>query len=141
VSDDDIWPRLERPNVEDRLDVARDIRERMGIYGEAGQTSEEFLGLSRVHTQGIMEWCFGMVWAAPPLDLKTKEIVTIATMIAQDFHGELEWHVRAALNLGLTQEEIIGVIVQATPYVGLPRANHALKAAMRAFKGVEAVPL
>jgi 4-carboxymuconolactone decarboxylase len=141
MSDDTIWPKLERPQVEDRLDVARDIRDQMGIYGADGQASEEFFALSSVQTQGIIEWCFGMVWASGPLDLKTKEIVTITTMVAQDLPNELEWHVKAALNLGLTREEIIAVIVQTTPYVGFPKANHALKAAMRAFKGLDAEKL
>jgi len=137
VSDDKIWPRLERPQVEDRLTKARKIRDQMGIYGERGQASEEFFAISPVHTQGIIEWCFGMVWAETPLDLKTKEIIVLSTMAAQDLENELDWHVKAALNLGLTREEIIGVFVQATPYIGLPKANHAIRAAMKAFKAID----
>ena len=58
-------------------------------------------------------------------------------MVAQDLPGELEWHVRSALNLGLTQDEIIEAIVQCSPYVGLPKTNHALRAAKRAFDKAE----
>jgi alkylhydroperoxidase/carboxymuconolactone decarboxylase family protein YurZ len=137
MSDDGIWPKLERPKVEDRLDKARAIRDQMGIYGENGQSSEEFFAQSAVHTQGIIEWCFGMVWAETPFDMKTKEIIVLTTMAAQDLASELEWHVRVALNLGLTREEIVGIFVQATPYIGLPKANHAIRAAMRAFKKID----
>jgi alkylhydroperoxidase/carboxymuconolactone decarboxylase family protein YurZ len=42
-----------------------------------------------------------------------------------------------ALNLGMTREEIIGIFVQATPYIGLPKANHAIRGAMRAFKKID----
>ena len=134
MSDEKVWDQLERPNVEDRLEKAKKIRAQMGIYGKGGQASEEFYGISSVHTQGIFEWCFGMVWSQPLLDLKIREIVVISTMAAQDLPDELEWHVRSALNLGLTQEEIIEVIVQCSPYIGLPKTNHALRAAKRAFK-------
>ena len=78
MSDDGIWPKLERPQVEDRLDKARKIRDQMGIYGENGQSSEEFFAMNSTHTQGIVEWCFGMVWAETPFDMKTKEIIVLS---------------------------------------------------------------
>jgi 4-carboxymuconolactone decarboxylase len=133
----EVWDRLERPNVEDRFKKARAIRDKMGIYGKDGQGKEGIYDISPTHTQGIYEWCFGMVWAEPTLPLKTKETIVLSTMVAQDLPDELEWHVKSALNLGLTQKEIIAIIVQCTPYVGLPKTNHALKAAVRAFKAVD----
>jgi 4-carboxymuconolactone decarboxylase len=138
MSDDNIWPRLQRPQVEDRLDKAREIRDQLGIYGDRGQSSEEFFAISDTHTQGIIEWCFGMVWAETPFDMKTKEIIVLTTMAAQDQPDEIGWHVKAALNLGLTREEIIGVFVQCTPYIGLPKANHAIRSAMKTFKALDA---
>ena len=134
MSDGKVWDQLETPKVEERLEKAKKIRAQMGIYGKGGQASEEFYEISSVHTQGIFEWCFGMVWSQPLLDLKTREIVVISTMAAQDLPDELEWHVRSALNLGLTEKELIEVIVQCSPYIGLPKTNHALRAAKRAFK-------
>ncbi len=126
------------PDVQERFRKAGEIRRAMGIYGEGGQTTDDFLKISPVHTQTIMEYCFGMVWAqSEKLDLKTREIIVLATMVAQDLPGELEWHVRSALNLGLTQDEIIEAIVQCSPYVGLPKTNHALRAAKRAFDKAE----
>jgi 4-carboxymuconolactone decarboxylase len=137
MSDEKIWPRLARPGTEDRLARAREIRERLGIYGERGQVSKEFRAIPPVHEEGIVEWCFGMVWAETPGDLKRKEIIVLTALAAQDLPTELERHVEAALNLGLTREEIVGVFVQATPYIGLPKANHAILAAMRAFKAID----
>ena len=138
MSDDDIWGQLETPNVRDRLNQARKIRDQMGIYGDSGQSSREFLEFSPAHTQGIMEWCFGMIWNQRVLELKTREIVVLSTMVAQDLPDELAWHVRAGLNLGLTREEIVEVVVQCGPYVGLPKTNHALKAVMKVFKELDA---
>jgi 4-carboxymuconolactone decarboxylase len=140
MSDETVWDRLERPDVDERLDKARAIRDQMGIYGEGGQASREFYEISPTHTQGVIEWCFGMVWSQPHLDLKTKEICVMCTMAAQDLPEELAWHARSALNLGLTREEIIAVIVQCSPYIGLPKTNHALRAVARMFKELESGP-
>jgi 4-carboxymuconolactone decarboxylase len=137
MSDDNIWPRLARPNIEDRLEKAREIRGKLGIYGERGQVSPEFRAIPPVHEESIVEWCFGMVWAETPGDLKTKEIIVLTALAAQDLTDELDRHVLAALNLGLTREEIIGVFVLCTPYIGLPKANHAIRAAMKAFKAID----
>jgi 4-carboxymuconolactone decarboxylase len=137
MSDDQIWPKLERPDVEDRLNKALKIREAMGIYGSDGQSSMDLAAVSSTQIQGIMEWCFGMVWPETPFDMKTKEIIVLASMAALDLTDNIEQHVRAGLNLGLTREEIIGVFVQATPYIGLPKANHGIRAAMRAFKKID----
>ena len=137
MSDDQIWPKLERPNVEDRLNKARQIRDAMGIYGKDGQSTMDLMTMSSTQTQGIMEWCFGMVWPETPFDMKTKEIIVLASLVALDLTDNIEQHVKAGLNLGLTREEIIGVFVQATPYIGLPKANHGIRAAMRAFKKID----
>jgi 4-carboxymuconolactone decarboxylase len=133
----EVWDRLERPPVEERLKKARVIRDKMGIYGKGGQGREGHYDVSPVHTQGIYEWCFGMVWAEPTLDLKQKEMIVLSTMVAQDLPDELEWHCKSAMNVGLTKEQIIATIVQCSPYVGLPKTNHAIKAAVRAFKEVD----
>lgn len=134
MSTDQIEPYVDKnPDARARIEKALEIRNAMGIYGEGGQSDGTFFGISRAHTQTILEYCFGMVWSRPLLDLKTREIIVLCTMAAQDLPDELEWHVRSGLNLGLTREEIIEVIVQCSPYIGLPKTNHALRAAQRAF--------
>jgi len=138
MSDESVWEMLETPDVRERFEKARAIREKMGIYGEGGQSSKEFYEISATHTQGVIEWCFGMVWSQPLLDLKTKEICVMCTMAAQDLPDEIAWHARAALNLGLTRDEIIAVIVQCSPYIGLPKTNHALRSISKMFKELDA---
>ena len=48
-----------------------------------------------------------------------------------------EGRLEEGCGIGLTREEIIGIFVQATPYIGLPKANHGIRAAMRAFKKID----
>jgi 4-carboxymuconolactone decarboxylase len=134
MSDEKVWSEMKLPDIAERLENAKKIRAKMGIYGPGGQSSKEFYEISPVHTQGLMEWCFGMIWSQPELDPKMKEVAVLAAMVAQDFHNEIEWHVKSGLNLGLKREEIIALIIQCTPYCGYPKVNHALHAALRAFK-------
>jgi 4-carboxymuconolactone decarboxylase len=131
------WDTLERVTSEERFARAQKIRAKMGIYGAGGQTQQDFYKISKPHTQGLMEWCFGTIWADDTLEPKIKEVAVLAAMVAQDLHNEVEWHVKSGLNLGLTREEIIALIVQCTPYCGYPKVNHALNAAMRAFRSID----
>ncbi|MFC1492222.1 carboxymuconolactone decarboxylase family protein [Nitrospinota bacterium] len=125
------------PDVEARIERALEIRKAMGIYGRGGQSERGFWKFAPVHAQAIFEYCFGIVWAQPLLDLKQREVIVISVLAAQQLDGEVEWHVRSALNLGLTREEIVEVLTQLSPYIGLPKTNHAFKAAVKAFESVD----
>lgn len=127
-----------RPGVEDRLRRAFEVRRRIGIYGTGGQTDDGFYTISRAHNQAILEYCFGMVWNTPLLDMKTRELIVIAASTANQCNNELEWHVRSALNAGLTRGEIVEAIAQCSPYIGLSKTNQGLRAAKRAFEALGA---
>ena len=62
MSDEYLWDKIDNPDIEKRFEAAKEIREKMGIYGPGGQVKPSFYEISVVHTQGLMEWCFGMVW-------------------------------------------------------------------------------
>lgn len=119
------------PDLEARIGRALEVRKQMGIYGEGGQMEHGFY--DPIQAQGILEYCFGLAWGGPLLDLKTREIIVITALVCQQLDGEVEWHVRSALNLGLTREEIIAVLTHLTVYCGFPKANHGIRAAKRAF--------
>ena len=63
MSDAKVWDIVERPDIDKRFENADKIRAKMGIYGPGGQTTADFYEMSKVHTQGLMEWCFGMIWS------------------------------------------------------------------------------
>lgn len=107
---------------------------RDGAFGKEGLGRwEELHELCPTHADAIHEYCFGTVWDRPHLDLKTREMIVIATAAAQDLPGEVAMHVRGALNRGATRDELIEVILQCSPYIGFPKTNHALKAAKEVF--------
>ena len=126
------------PDAKARIQKAFEVRQKIGIYGTGGQADDGFYTISRAHNQAILEYCFGMVWNTPLLDMKTRELIVIAASTANQCENELEWHVRSALNAGLTRGEIVEAIAQCSPYIGLSKTNQGLRAAKRAFGALDA---
>jgi 3-oxoadipate enol-lactonase / 4-carboxymuconolactone decarboxylase len=77
----------------------------------------------------ITEYAWGTVWHEETLDRKTRSCITLALLCAFGHHDELAMHVRAALNNGLSAEEISEVLVHTSVYAGVPATNTALKIA------------
>ena len=74
------------------------------------------------------------IYARPGLDLRSREIATIAALTALgNAAPQLKVHIAAGLNVGLTQEEITEVIMQMAVYAGFPAALNGLFAAKAVF--------
>lgn len=72
---------------------------------------------------------WGDVWQRPGLDLKTRSLITVAMLTALGKQHELKGHVRAALNNGVTPEQLQEVLLHASIYCGLPAAVEAFRTA------------
>jgi 4-carboxymuconolactone decarboxylase len=81
----------------------------------------------------ITRYAWGSVWTRPGLDRKTRSCITLAMLAALGHHDELAMHVRAALRIGLTRDEIREVLLQVGIYAGVPAANTAFGIARRAL--------
>ena len=82
----------------------------------------------------LIEFPFGDIYARPGLDLRSREIATIAALTALgNAEPQLKVHIAAGLNVGLTQEEITEVIMQMAVYAGFPAALNGLAAAREVF--------
>ncbi|SXF33729.1 carboxymuconolactone decarboxylase [Klebsiella variicola] len=82
----------------------------------------------------LIEFPFGDIYARPGLDLRSREIATIAALTALgNAAPQLKVHIAAGLNVGLTQEEITEVIIQMAVYAGFPAALNGLFAAKAVF--------
>ncbi|MBZ7215323.1 carboxymuconolactone decarboxylase family protein [Klebsiella grimontii] len=85
-------------------------------------------------TRYLIEFPFGDIYARPGLDLRSREIATIAALTALgNAAPQLKVHIAAGLNVGLTQEEITEVIMQMAVYAGFPAALNGLFAAKDVF--------
>ena len=82
----------------------------------------------------IYEFPYGSIYSRPGLNLKTRELVTIASLTTLGYaKNELRAHVGNALNTGCTKEEIIEVILQMSVYAGFPASLNALFVAEEVF--------
>jgi 4-carboxymuconolactone decarboxylase len=77
----------------------------------------------------VTEYCWGGIWGRPGLDRKTRSMINLAMLTALGRTHEVELHVRGALNNGLTQQDIIEVLLQTAIYCGVPAALDSFRAA------------
>ena len=82
----------------------------------------------------ILGFAFTDVVSRDGIDLKTREMLTVAMLAAMGTAPEqLEFHIGAALNIGVSQSEIVEVIFQVAVYAGVPASMNAISAAKKAF--------
>ncbi|OLD83006.1 MAG: 4-carboxymuconolactone decarboxylase, partial [Acidobacteria bacterium 13_1_20CM_58_21] len=60
----------------------------------------------------ITRYAWGEIWSRPGLPRQTRSMLTLAMMVALNRPEELRLHLRAALNNGVTREEIREVLLQ-----------------------------
>jgi 3-oxoadipate enol-lactonase/4-carboxymuconolactone decarboxylase len=79
----------------------------------------------------LTRYAWGEIWARPGLDRRTRRCMTLAMLVALGREEELALHVRAALQDGLTPDELEEVLLQCAIYCGVPAANGAFAVAAR----------
>lgn len=106
------------------------------IDGEAGERVIESLkDIAPEFARYVIEFPFGDIYSRPGLDLKSREIAVVAALTALgNAAPQLKVHIHAALNVGLTRQEVIEVIMQMAVYAGFPAALNGLFAAKDVFK-------
>ena len=82
----------------------------------------------------LVEFPFGDIYARPGLDLRSRQIATVAALTALGTApAQLRVHINGALNVGCTRTEITEVIMQMAVYAGFPAALNGLAAAKEVF--------
>ena len=113
---------------------------RRAVLGDAhvDQATAAATGLTADFQDLITRYAWGEIWSRPGLDRRSRSCITLALLAALGHEEELAMHVRAALRIGLSAEEIEEVLLQVAVYAGVPAANRAFKVAQRALD--EATP-
>jgi 4-carboxymuconolactone decarboxylase len=81
----------------------------------------------------LTRYAWGEIWSRPGLSKQTRSMLTLAMMVALNRPDELRMHLRSALNVGVTKDQIQEVLLQSALYCGLPAANSAFHTAMEVF--------
>ena len=76
---------------------------------------------------------FGDVWKRPGLSPRDRSLITVASLVALYRVNELPFHLKLALENGLTRDELIEAITHLAFYAGWPTAASALPIARRVF--------
>lgn len=77
----------------------------------------------------VTQSVFGMFWSRPNLDLRSRSLCTVAQLAALGRTDEFKGHLVGALNLGISRDELVEVLMQTACYAGVPTAVSALNAA------------
>ena len=118
---------------ESRLERGR--RALAEIDGEAGhQVIAALADIAPDFARYVLEFPFGDIYCRPGLDLRAREVASIAALTAMGTATpQLKVHIEAGLNVGLSKEEITEIIMQMAVYAGFPAALNGLFAAKEVF--------
>jgi 4-carboxymuconolactone decarboxylase len=106
------------------------------VDGEAGERVIESLkDIAPDLGRYIIEFPFGDIYSRPGLDLKSRQIATVAALTSLgNAQPQLKVHIHGALNVGCTREEVVEVIIQMAVYAGFPAALNGISIAKQVFK-------
>ncbi|MFF8880697.1 carboxymuconolactone decarboxylase family protein [Streptomyces flaveolus] len=96
------------------------------------QFREMFADVAPDFVDCIVEFGFGEIYARPGLHPAERQIAAIAALTANS-GWSLRKHIAIGLRVGMTPEQIVAVIMQTIPFVGLPSVAEALLLARQVF--------
>lgn len=83
---------------------------------------------------------FDDIWQRPGLSLRDRCLVTVASLIALYRGNELPFHLRKAMENGVTRDEVIETVTHLAFYSGWPTASSALAIVRQAFADADQQP-
>jgi len=86
----------------------------------------------------VTEYCWGDLWNRPGLNRQQRSMINIGMLIAMNRQHELRVHVRGALRNGVTEDEIIEIVLQTAIYCGAPAALDGMRAAVEVIAAYKA---
>ncbi|MFC0602124.1 carboxymuconolactone decarboxylase family protein [Streptomyces palmae] len=118
---------------QDRFD--RGLKVLHAVDGEAGQRVVDALAdISPELGHQVVAWAFGDIYDRPGLAPRDRQLVTLGMLTALGgCEAQLEVHVNAALNVGLSPEQIVEALLHSAVYCGMPRALNATFTAKKVF--------
>ncbi len=100
----------------------------------SGNTDSNVGALLDDYTKNVL---FGDVWLRPGLSPRDRSLITVATLVALYRINELPFHLKRALDNGVTRDELAELITHLAFYAGWPAAYTAVSIAQRVFEEYE----
>ena len=89
----------------------------------------------------IVEFPYSEIYTREEVDLKTRELCTVAALTTLGTIPQLKDHINAALAVGNSPREIVEIIMQMTAYAGFPKAINAIMVAKEVFAQKDLLPV
>lgn len=126
--------------MDERERYAAGMQVRRGVLGDAhvDRTLKNRNAFNEEFQDFITRYAWGEIWTRPGLARHTRSVLTLGLMIALNRNDEFRMHVRAAVNNGVTRDEIKEVLLQCAIYCGAPAANTAFHLAGEVFAEIDA---
>ena len=116
-----------------RFDKGMKIRREVSGASRDDTVMENLDEVTRpIHTL-VTEYCWGEVWSRPGLTRKERSLITLGILAANNRPNELKIHINAALNNGMTQDEIVECFLQVMIYCGVPAGLEGTNLAKQVF--------
>ena len=117
----------------DRFERGMEVLTR--IDGEGGQKVIDSLAdISPELGHQVVAWAFGDIYDRPGLAPRDRQLVTLGMLTALGgCEPQLDVHINAALNIGLTPQEIVEALLHSAVYCGMPKALNATFVAKKVF--------
>ena len=105
------------------------------VDGEAGEKVIESLkDIAPDLGRYTIEFPFGDIYSRPGLGLRSREIAVVSALTALGTAApQLKVHIHGALNVGVTREEVVEIIIMMAVYAGFPAALNGMAAAKEVF--------
>lgn len=118
---------------QDRFELGMEVLTR--IDGEAGRKVIDSLAdISPELGHQVVAWAFGDIYDRPGLAPRDRQLVTLGILTALGgCEAQLDVHINAAVNVGLTCDEIVEALLHSAVYCGMPRALNATFVAKKVF--------
>ena len=117
----------------------RGMAVRRAVLGDAhvDASMENATDFTRDFQRYLTENVWGDIWTRPGLERKTRSMLVIAITAALGRLEELELHLRASRNTGITRDEVKELLLQVGAYAGVPAANTAFKIAAKVYRQID----
>jgi 4-carboxymuconolactone decarboxylase len=113
------------------------------VDGDAGDRVIDALAvISPELAHQVVAYGFGDIYARPVLAPQQRQLITLGMLTALGgCEAQLDVHINASLNVGLTPQQIVEAFLHAAVYCGFPRAVNATFVAKKVFAERDLLPV
>ncbi|MGE3267333.1 MAG: carboxymuconolactone decarboxylase family protein [Chloroflexota bacterium] len=99
----------------------RGVARRDRIVGRAGTRRRQMLAAVHPDLEKVLlEFAWGTILDRPGLSERDRELITLGVLLALGRDREATTHLHAALNVGISKDELVELLIHCGVYAGFP---------------------